>query len=295
LAPPFQQCHGSRGMIDPRSAARALGGDVVGRNAIVVPGPGHSPRDRSLSILFGSNGGYICHSHAGDDWQACRDYIDSALGLGRARRARRAERMGLGRRHRLDGCAGMHTHTDDRARIALQLWSEAVPLPGTLGHHYFTHHRGLAIDRLGDLSHVLRWHSGKRAVIALMTDMVTSEPTGGVHRIFLNPDGSKNKRMMLGPAGIIRLDRDEDVTTAIGLTEGVEDGSAVMLSWRPIWAAGSAGAINKFPVLSGIECLTVFADNGTPGIKAAETAVQRWESAGKEAKILPPPHPGGAQ
>jgi len=34
---------------DVRAAARALGGDVVGRDQILCPGPGHSPRDRSLA------------------------------------------------------------------------------------------------------------------------------------------------------------------------------------------------------------------------------------------------------
>jgi hypothetical protein len=34
---------------DLRSLARALGGEVVGRQ-VLAPGPGHSRRDRSLSI-----------------------------------------------------------------------------------------------------------------------------------------------------------------------------------------------------------------------------------------------------
>ena len=36
-------------MIDIRAAARALGGDVVGRDAVAAPGP---PRDRSLTVKF---------------------------------------------------------------------------------------------------------------------------------------------------------------------------------------------------------------------------------------------------
>jgi hypothetical protein len=37
--------------LDPRTVARALGGDVSGCN-ILAPGAGHSPADRSLSIFL---------------------------------------------------------------------------------------------------------------------------------------------------------------------------------------------------------------------------------------------------
>jgi putative DNA primase/helicase len=50
----------------------------------------------------------------------------------------------------------------------------------------------------------------------------------------------------------------------------------------------SAGAIKKFPVLPGIECLTIFADDGEPGMKAAQTCVDRWRERGIEALISYP-------
>ena len=63
-------------------AARALGGEIVGAQ-IVAPGPGHSPRDRSLRVAISASSpqGFIAHSFAGDDWQTCRDYVASRLGL----------------------------------------------------------------------------------------------------------------------------------------------------------------------------------------------------------------------
>ena len=59
-----------------------MGGEV--RNGEVhCPGPGHSAKDRSLSIKVDSKaeGGFICHSFANDDPIACRDYIREKLGL----------------------------------------------------------------------------------------------------------------------------------------------------------------------------------------------------------------------
>ena len=93
-----------------------------------------------------------------------------------------------------------------RIKTALRIWDQSVPLPDTLGWRYFTERRGLH-GVLGDLSHALRWHEGIGAVIALMTDPLTNKPCG-IHRTFLNSDGTKRERKMLGRQGVIRLSPD---------------------------------------------------------------------------------------
>ena len=67
---------------DLRSLARLLGGDVIGRQ-VLAPGPGHSPRDRSLSVTISATApeGFLAFSHAGDDFAECRDHVKRALGL----------------------------------------------------------------------------------------------------------------------------------------------------------------------------------------------------------------------
>ena len=126
------------------------------------------------------------------------------------------------------------------------------------------------------------------SVVALMTDPISNEPTG-VHRTFLNPDGTKHERKMLGKAGVIRLTPNEEVTHGLGICEGIEDGLSVLLSgWSPVWAAASAGAISRFPVLPGIESLTIFADYEEVGINAAVTCCDRWEAAGRQVAIQEP-------
>jgi hypothetical protein len=47
--------------------------------------------------------------------------------------------------------------------------------------------------------------------------------------------------------------------------------------------------MTAFPVLAGIESLTVFCDADTPGRRAARSVVQRWRQAGKEVAIAEPP------
>ena len=39
-------------VMDLRAAVKALGGEISGRNQVNCPGPFHSVKDRSLSVLF---------------------------------------------------------------------------------------------------------------------------------------------------------------------------------------------------------------------------------------------------
>jgi hypothetical protein len=69
-------------MLNLQQIARALGGDVCG-NQVQAPGPGHSSKDRSLSVKLDvrAPGGFVVYSFAGDDPILCRDYVREKLGL----------------------------------------------------------------------------------------------------------------------------------------------------------------------------------------------------------------------
>ncbi|MFZ3325662.1 MAG: hypothetical protein WA231_07105 [Methylocella sp.] len=62
-----------------RSWAQALCGDVSG-SGVICPGPGHSARDRSLSVTpsVTAPNGFLVNSFAGDDPIACLDYVRAA-------------------------------------------------------------------------------------------------------------------------------------------------------------------------------------------------------------------------
>ena len=140
----------------------------------------------------------------------------------------------------------LNDDAEARTRAAARIWRESKPLTNTLGEVYFVEHRGLNIHAL-DLDHAVRWHVGIRAVIALMSDAVTGKPCG-IHRTFLDANGAKIERKMLGRQGVVCLSPHTEVTMGLGITEGVEDGIAVLLDrWAPVWAATSAGPIARFP------------------------------------------------
>jgi hypothetical protein len=180
--------------------------------------------------------------------------------------------------------------------LARAIWGEATTAAGTVVEAYLCS-RGLTLP----LRAPLRFHPAcprdkerLPAMVALMTNAATGEPCG-VHRTFLRLDGSGKAegqaKMMLGGVGVIRLVPDEDVTTGLGLAEGIETALSVMqgAGWSPVWAAGNAGAIGTFPVLPGIEALTIFADGDEAADKAANSCVERWTREGREVTIHRPP------
>ena len=68
--------------LDARTIARVMGGDVNGDGAL-VPGPGHSSKDRSLSVKPdpGAKDGFVVFSFAGDEVGECRDHVKDRLGI----------------------------------------------------------------------------------------------------------------------------------------------------------------------------------------------------------------------
>jgi hypothetical protein len=71
--------------------------------------------------------------------------------------------------------------------------------------------------------------------------------------------------------------------------EGVETGIAIYQSGlRPVWACGGAGSLTNFPVLGGIEALTIAADADEPGRRAAEICAARWREAEREVVVVAP-------
>lgn len=260
-----------------REAAQALGGAVVTRNSILCPGPGHSARDRSLSVTFASDGAFVVHSHAGDPWQACRDHVKARLSLSAARPAAVAVDL-------------------DATSRALALWRETKPLRGSPGELHLQR-RGVSYE--GD---ALRWHPAcpfgqarLGCMVALVRNIETNQPQA-IHRTAIDPDGNKIDRKALGPTGggAVKLTHDADVTTVLAIGEGIETTLSIRglpdLELMPLWAVLSAGGIQRFPVLAGIEAVWIAADNDRSGTgqRAARALAQRLEAAGKEPVIILP-------
>ena len=283
-----------------KAVARALDGEVCGRE-VLAPGPGHSAKDRSLSVRPSTDApdGFLAHSFAGDDWQACRDYIASRLGFFGLKAAKLPARPEPREPRQIEP-------DDEKSRTqrALKIWRESISICGTLAEFYLTEgERKLTLDMAEILGHVLRFHpacpfgverNGVRlteyapAMIALMCCVRTDAPRC-IQRTRLAPDGTKLSRAMLGPSGgaAIKLDADENVTLGLVITEGCETGLAArQVGYGPVWALGSTGAIKTFPVLPVIQALTIHVELGDGSLKAVHECGARWREAGREVIVF---------
>ena len=257
-------------MTDLRALAHALGGDISGRNQISLPGPGHSRRDRSLSVRFVGDD-IIVHSHAGDDWRECKRHVESLLGATSRRREVLPWSSGDG----------------DRSARARALWFEAREPRGTAAERYLKS-RSIPLTNTSALRfhHRCPWPGGERhaCLLAAFRDLVTDELVA-VHRIRVDrPDlWPKTERAMLGPVkgAAVKL---VPITDTLAVAEGVETAlAASLLGHGPAWALGSAGAVERLPVLPGIERLILLAENNEASVSATTACGHRWLRAGRKA------------
>jgi hypothetical protein len=182
------------------------------------------------------------------------------------------------------------------------------PILGTPCERYLAQDRGIDTSPIRDVlnrTDAIGWNPsvylnepghnlhGQRlgCIVGIMTDPVTTQPTGAISRTYINSDLRKiGKAKTLGrPKGIVRLSRDEDVQEGLHLAEGIETALTAMAKGkRPTWAVGDANMMAKFPVLGGIGCITFFADHdrNRKGEIAAHGAAKRWRDAGRETHIL---------
>jgi putative DNA primase/helicase len=173
-------------------------------------------------------------------------------------------------------------HRDDGRNRALALWRASEDPRGTIVDRYLAS-RGLSLDN--DIAGpLLRWNAAIGGMVALFRGIATDEPQA-VSRTFLDHEGRKIGRKFLGPVGggAIKLDANENVLGGLHLGEGIETCLAArQLGLSPVWALGSAGAIAAFPVLTGIEALTLLREHDDANARAADQVTCRWQAQGRE-------------
>src|SRR5215472_3383227 len=288
--------------MDAREITEALGGRWRGHQGLACC-PAHHDCSPSLSIATGKDGRVLVHCHAACDSKVViAELRRMQLWPGHAKEMTEAEREERRQRY-ADRDAEERRRQDFIDALWRQTWRDASPARNSPIENWLRV-RGIDAARL-DLDRLpLRWDPrcplGKTvapAMIALMTDAVTDEACG-LHRTFLLGDGSRkalgsNSRKMLGKTGIIRLSPDDEVELGLGICEGIETGLSLLAAgWAPIWACGSLIRVRSFPILSGIEAITIFSDPKANEIEAARDCARRWASAGREAAVRIP-GPGG--
>jgi hypothetical protein len=194
-----------------------------------------------------------------------------------------------------------------KKKWGLDIWASAEAIRArSLVRRYLVDHREIDIDAIVDLHEVLRFHPScpfdgdqrKPCIIALVRDILTDEPKA-IQRTALDDAGRKLDRRSLGPTrgGAIKLWPDADVTTGLVVGEGLETvaSAATRIQHRatllqPAWALIDRSHLAQFPVLPGVEALTILvdADESGDGQEAADACARRWFDAGREVHRLTP-------
>jgi putative DNA primase/helicase len=282
-------------MLSLRSLACALDGEISS-GQVIAPGPGHSRRDRSLAVRLTREGRILCHSFAGDDWRVCQEHVRASLGLpSDAWRGNHAQ--GSRNRH----LERLKARSGDHKDLALSIWRDSGEPRDTLVEKYLASRRLELPEKAA--GEVIRFHpacpfGAERfpALICLVRNIRTNQPQA-IHRTALAPDGTaierndKTFRMTLGlmSGGAIKIDDDADVTYGLCIGEGLETTlTGRAYGYRPAWAVLAATGIEHFPILSGVNALTIFLENDDANARAAEQCISRWQTAGCEVFTLRP-------
>jgi Toprim domain-containing protein len=296
-------------MMDLRTLRAALGGEISA-GQLLCPGPGHSPRDRSMSVRLAPNDdGFIVYSHSGDDWATCKDYVRERLGWpawepgdDRDRRVAPSQLKAFDRAA-IDAESERRERTnEDQERIkrARALWNEAADPRGTAAEHYL---RSRALVLADDVANtVLRYHprcpwrdenTGSTVFIPALLAAFTSIDDGvvtAVHRIRVDQPERwpKTERRMLGLVhrAAVKLD---PINGTLAIGEGLETCMAArMLGHAPAWALGSVGMIARFPLINSVAQLKILGETGKASADAIQMCGQRWHRAGRRVQIITP-------
>jgi putative DNA primase/helicase len=204
------------------------------------------------------------------------------------------------RRQRAQARRQTEQEKKDRTRAAMELWNEAQPFRGSPAELYLRHSRYIGdwLDACDLLDENLRFHpdcpfgKGRQpCMVALVRDILTDAPVA-VHRTALTsePLPQRVDRMSLGPVGggAIKLSSaaaaDSEAQFDLLIGEGIESvlSASKNFRFRPAWSLIDKNGVAKFPVLQGIEHVTIAVDNDRSGDgqRAAAECARRLRNSG---------------
>lgn len=254
---------------------------AIGEHRIECPNCGRGGRDKTAGLTIKADGKGVLHCFRCEHVESHHPERGAQPRVARIRSAHKPQMQ-------------KHERLSDRGQ---RLWSSCRPLGG-IALQYLQNRRCVIPPEDGDL----RWHPSLKhpsgytgpALVALITDVLTKEPLS-LHRTWITPTGKAKvapPRLLLGnhqiKDGAIRLWPDEAVTTGLGLAEGIESALSLAHAMQPVWSTIDAGHLRAFPVLPGVECLTIAVDADLAGYKASSACGYRWREAGAEVRLLEP-------
>ena len=271
--------------MNAESLTKALGGRWSGSSG-EARCPAHDDHSPSLSVRDGDDGRLLTCCHAGCApeavWAALHD-----RGLVQRTEGRKAERRPR-RRHQHP--TKPMPEPSPNQRSALEIWRSTRPAEGSPVEDYLRG-RGITIP----IPATIRYHPALLhpdtgihlpALVAAVTNV--EKKITGITRIFLTMNGRKapltRPKMALGTlrGGTVRLAPTSD---RVWLTEGVEDGLAVMqMLNEPAWAVLGTAGFKTVELPEKIKQVILAPDGDDAGQAVIEDAARRLAGQGREVR-----------
>jgi hypothetical protein len=263
---------------DLRDIVREHGGDLyAGGSKAVIPGPGHSRKDRSLSLAIGDDGERVVfNSFANDSVRSIMDYLGIEA---KARPQTPAEKAAYQRRRDHEKkvrAEQARREADADLAFCQSIWAGTAPIEGTPAEAYLWS-RGLIIEASDVAFHPAapRSKDPEKArpgpAMVAMVRSASGKPQS-LHMTFLKPGGAgyqcklmfgsvSGHSVQLAPIGADR---------ALAVGEGIETCAAFMeLHGVSTWAALSTAGLQGFVIPPGVKKLLIAADGDKGGERAA--------------------------
>jgi len=241
----------------------------------LIPGPNHSPKDRSVSLAETEEGRILIHCFSPkDDWRDVRRAL-ADLGL------LDDEPSAIGARTRLSSSKIVaQPLNEERVARARRIWDESGSLKHSAAEAYL---RRRAVPAGLWENPALRFHPSmtslddrakRPALVAAITD--AQGALQGVQLTLLSVHGTTKAavptpRRVIGKlmGGIVRLSDPQD---ELVIGEGVETMlTASDVFGVPAWAALSADNLSRVVITHTLRRLIIAADNDDAGMRAAQS------------------------
>lgn len=277
--------------------ARAFGGDCFdgGRRAL-IPAPGHSAQDRSVSLLL-VDGRVVAHGFGAHDW---REVLDDLRTQGWIDAENRLLEGGMSAPDRPS--APSRTQAE-RIAAAQRLWDEAGAISPRGAAEVYAARRGVDLGLVTGAA--LREHlaapasayrdSGPRSPALLAAVRDGTGALTAVELTYLDARGRRSAsarvpRKVIGvlPAGCaVRL---ADAGPALLVGEGVFTTlSAMARVGLPGWALLSTGNLRQWTPPAGVRHVVIAGDRGTDGERSARTLQAALSQLDVFAEVVLPP------
>ena len=267
------------------------------RQSGAIPAPGHSKRDRSVSLRLNADGKLLIHCFSDTDWRDVKAAFlrDGIAGEGDF--VGNSDRRSFGvKRH--DPQTAHKNGRPESTNHARRAWVSRRPARGALAERYLKQ-RGLdSLSSNPSLGFLPSWPMSMKPGSAMHPCLIAriSNARGGFEGVqatfFFEGRTLTKRRLVFGRQKGFAIHLAKP-TNQLLVGEGLEStASAARRFQMPAWALLNTGNLAVFQAPPGIDRLVIAHDHDAPGLKAAQACAALNRGRGVRCELRAPTRPG---